>query len=913
MAKIRVYELAKELGLDNKDVLARLRDMKVPVKSHMSVVPEDKIQQIKKGIKEAQKVKPKGGIEEKRVAKGVIRRRSRPSIEQETKEPEEKAARMDLQTLKQAAKRARREEEEETAKPEQEVLEEIPKEWAEEEEEKAPKKKKTAKKKAAAKKKKKEEKEPAEKAAKPKKKAATKKTAAAAPEKPAEEEAEAPAPQKKKPAGPRRIYMRPSIRKTARAAEGEPLPMPGREPPPRPESPQDEPAARLAEEPAAKKKKKKKKKPRKEEEAEADIYMEPPKKRLRRKIAFKMQSGMEGMEMADIEQMYMPSKKKITSKKKTAKKTEITTPKALKRVVKMGEFISPPELARQMGVKLTDIKNLMKKEGVELENNRLDADSAGVLASHYQYEVSQELFDERKVLGLEELYQKTLNPRPRPPVVTVMGHVDHGKTSLLDAIRKTRVTESEAGAITQHIGASMVQTKNGTVTFIDTPGHEAFTAMRMRGARVTDIVVLVVAADDGIMPQTVEAANHAKAAGAPIIVAINKIDLPDANPQAVKQRLMEIELTPEDWGGDTMVVECSAKSGEGLADLLESILLQAEVLELAADPEAPLEGVVIESRLDKGRGPVATVIVKQGALKRGDVIIAGAHYGKARAMQDDKGNQIKQAGPGTAVEIMGLSGVPEPGETVLPAADEKRAREVAQHRAALAREKEADKEAGRAKVSLEDLMARLEGREVQELNLVLKADTNGSLEAIRESTEKLSGDEVKVAVLHTGVGNVTENDVLLASASEAVIIGFSIKVEAGASKLSQTEGVQIKTYDVIYELIDDLKASLKGMLKPVYKENLLGKAEVRKVFRVAKVGAVAGSYVIEGAVKRNAKARVRRNGDTVYTGKIKSLKREQEDAREVLQGLECGIGLENFNEVQEGDTIEVFEMTEVPR
>ena len=499
--------------------------------------------------------------------------------------------------------------------------------------------------------------------------------------------------------------------------------------------------------------------------------------------------------------------------------------------------------------------------------------------------------------------------KTRPPIVTVMGHVDHGKTSLLDTIRKTKVTEEEAGAITQHIGASAVETSSGKITFVDTPGHEAFTTMRARGAEVTDIVVLVVAADDGIMPQTKEAASHARAAGVPIIVAINKIDLPAANVDNVKQRLSEIELTPEEWGGETMVVECSAKTGQGVPDLLETILLQAEILELSADPDVPGKGFVIESRLDKGRGAVATIVVMEGTFRRGDNILCGTDIGRMRAMLDDNGKPIKEAGPSMPIEIMGLSGVAEAGEVIQVVKDEKKAKIIIDHRKDLIREKEAP--TAPVKVSLEDLMARLEEGEIQDLNLIIKADTHGSSEAIKQSVEKLSNDEVRVQVIHLGVGNITENDVLLASASSAVIIGFGIKSEGKARKLAERESIQIRTYDIIYNLIDDVKASLEGMLKPTFEENVFGKAQVRKVFRITKIGVVAGSYVSEGVIRRNLRARLLRNDEIVFVGKFKSLKRLQDDVREVSQGLECGISIEGFNDIEEGDIIEAFDMTEI--
>ncbi len=972
MAKVRVYELAKELGLDNKEIMAKLRTLKIPVKSHMSVVPDEELDRVKSSLSGSEQEESVGGMEEKRVAKRVIRRRARPKAEAE-EEPEE--PKMDLNALKQTAKKPRREQDESTAaKPEQEILDEIPEEWTEEEkpagETKAkkapPKRKKTAAKaqKAEPAKKQAEEKETAtEKEAVPKKTAkkaakprpesktrATEKTAegqepeqqsfqpevkepepekeprkrrtpkAEAPEresvsdeKAKEKAQEKPLPEPKSaPPAERKVYIKPHIRRTARAPEGEPLPVPGQEMEQKPETPVVEVAEEKTEAKETKKKKKKKKKKSAEEGAAPVAFEEAaPRKKLRRKVAFKVQKGMEGMEMADVEQMYMPSKRKAATKKKAAQKTKITTPKAQKRIVRMGETITVAELAKQLGVKSKEIIKLLSREGLKAnEDYPLDADTTGLVTTAYDYEVEQEVFDESKILAGEE-EQKEEFLEPRPPVVTVMGHVDHGKTSLLDRIRKTNVTEGEAGAITQHIGASVVETTSGTITFIDTPGHEAFTSMRARGAQVTDIVVLVVAADDGIMPQTKEAANHSKAAGVPMIVAINKIDVPNANTQVVKQRLSELGLTPEEWGGETQVVECSAKTGEGMPELLESILLQAEILELQADRQQPGKGLVIESRLDKGKGPVATVVVQEGTLKQGAPVLCGVHYGKVRAMIDDRGKQVKEAAPSFPVEIMGMPGVPEPGEPFLSLDDEKKAKTVADHRVEKQRAK-SEEEAAPGKVSLEELMAQLEEGEVQELKLILKTDTHGTAEAIKSSVEKMSNPEVKVSVIHQGVGNINENDVLLASASNAVILGFTVKTEAKARNLAEQEGVQIRDYNIIYNLLDDVKASVQGMLKPVYEEQVIGKAEVRKVFRITKVGAVAGSYVMEGKIKRNARARVIRDSDVVYNGKLISLKRVADDVREVNQGYECGIGLENFNDVQEGDIIEAYVMEESP-
>ena len=904
MAKIRVYELAKELGLDNKEILVKLRALKIVVKSHMSVLLDEDVEKVRASLSEPSVVSSAGGVEEKRVARGVIRRRT-VAAPKEAADEEKDQPKVDLGSLKQGAKRVRREDEEHVAKPMPELAE-IPKEWEVEEEEKAAKlKKKAARpKKAAARKESEEEAAPAAAEARPAGEAPAPEAApepAAAAAAPAGEPAPEPGVEKKVPKGPRKIYIKPSLRRTARAVEGEPLPIPGQQAP--------APGAEEAGEDAGKKKKKKKGKQAEEQAPATDRFEEAvPKKKLRRKIAFKQQRGTEGMEIADVEQMYHPSRKKVTGKKKVQKKTVITTPKAAKRIIRMGESITAAELARQLETKEHEILRALEKEGVAAKDRTLDADTAGIIAGNYNYEIVQEVFDEDKIIGAS-VPSAPEKLTPRPPVVTVMGHVDHGKTSLLDAIRKTRVTEQEAGAITQHIGASMVELGSGRITFIDTPGHEAFTAMRARGAKVTDLVVLVVAADDGIMPQTVEAANHAKAAQVPIIVAINKVDLPAAKPNVVKQRLAEIGIAVEGWGGETLAIECSAKTGQGVPDLLEAIILQAELLELKADPDRPARGFVIESRLDKGRGPVATIIVQEGTLRRGSVILCGTLYGKVRAMLDDRGNPVSKAGPSVPVEIMGLSEVPEPGVQIIVMDDDRKAKLVAEHRLAKLKGEKAQTQAP-AKVSLEDLMARLREGEIQQLNLILKTDTQGSSEAIRAAAEKLSRDEIKVQVLHGGVGNITENDVLLASASNAVIMGFQVKVEGTARKIAEQEGVQIRTYDIIYNLLDDVQASLIGMLKPVFEEKILGKAEVRKVFRVSKVGAVAGSYVTDGLVRRGASIRVIRAGETVFTGRIKSLKRVTEDVREVNQGLECGISIENFSKVEEGDVIEAYEVSE---
>jgi len=500
---------------------------------------------------------------------------------------------------------------------------------------------------------------------------------------------------------------------------------------------------------------------------------------------------------------------------------------------------------------------------------------------------------------------------PRPPVVTVMGHVDHGKTSLLDAIRETKVTAGEAGGITQHIGASTVEWQGKRIVFLDTPGHEAFTALRARGARLTDIAVLVVAADDGVMPQTVEAINHARAAEVPILVALNKIDKPNALPDRVKKQLSELGLTAEDWGGDTVVVPVSAKERTGINDLLDMILLMAEMAELRADPSRRAKGIVIETRLDRGLGPVASVLVQTGTLRVGDPILCGTAFGRVRAMVDDRGERLDEAGPSTPVEVVGLDEVPEAGDVLLALADEKMAREMAANRDE--RRRQAELGEARPTASLDDLFKDLREGERKQLNLVLKADVQGSLEALRQSFEKLEEPEVGLSVIHTGVGGVTESDVMLAAASDAIIIAFNVTPDAGARQAAEQRHVDIRTYRVIYEAISDVTAAIKGLRAPTYREVVLGHAEVRQLFKVPKVGTVAGCYVTDGKIARRSKIRVVRDGVIVHEGAIASLKHVKDDVRDISAGFECGIGLENYQDIKEGDILEAFAMEEVPR
>lgn len=498
----------------------------------------------------------------------------------------------------------------------------------------------------------------------------------------------------------------------------------------------------------------------------------------------------------------------------------------------------------------------------------------------------------------------------RPPVVTVMGHVDHGKTSLLDSIRRARVASGEAGGITQHIGAYHVETPKGVVTFLDTPGHEAFTAMRARGSRVTDLVILVVAADDGVMPQTIEAISHAKAAGVPLIVALNKIDKPEANPARVKQELLKHEVVAEEYGGDAMFVEVSAKTGKGIDALLDAILLQAEVLELRAPHDAPAKGVVIEARLDKGRGPVATVLVKSGTLKKGDILLAGAVFGRVRAMLDENGTNVNSAGPSIPVEVQGLADVPAAGEDVMVLNDERKAREIALFRQGKFRDVKLAKQQA---AKLENAFEQMAEGDVKSLALIIKADVQGSYEGLAHALGKLSTDEVKVNVVHSGVGGITESDVNLALASKAVVIGFNTRADVAARKLLETSGVQVRYYNIIYEAVDDVKSALSGMLAPEKKETTLGLVDIRNVFKISKVGTVAGCFVLDGIVKRSSAVRLIRGGVVIHTGELDSLKRFKDDVREVKAGFECGLSLKNYNDIEVGDQLEVFEVVEVAR
>lgn len=582
------------------------------------------------------------------------------------------------------------------------------------------------------------------------------------------------------------------------------------------------------------------------------------------------------------------------------------------KTIVLPETITIKELAEKMKMQPSVIvKKLFLQGTVVTINQEVDYDKAEEIAMEFDILCEKE----EKVDVIEELLREDEEDEKdmteRPPVVCVMGHVDHGKTSLLDAIRQTHVTAKEAGGITQHIGAYVVEKNGQRITFLDTPGHEAFTAMRMRGAKSTDIAILVVAADDGVMPQTVEAINHAKAAGVEIIVAVNKIDKPSANVEKVKQELIEYELVAEDWGGSTVFVPVSAHTGEGIEELLEMILLTSEVKELKANPNRRARGLIIEAELDKGKGPVATVLVQKGTLHVGDPVACGSCYGKVRAMMDDKGRRVKEAGPSTPVEILGLNDVPNAGEVFVATENEKEARSFAE--TFISEGKNKLIEDTKAKLSLDDLFSQIKAGNVKELPLIIKADVQGSVEAVKQSLTKLSNEEVMVKVIHGGVGAINESDVNLAAASNAIIIGFNVRPDATAKSISEREKVDVRLYRVIYQAIEDVEAAMKGMLDPIFEEQVIGHAVVRQTFKASGVGTIAGSYVLDGKFQRGCKARITRNGEQIFDGNLASLKRFKDDVKEVASGYECGLVFEKFNDLQEDDMIEAYAMVEVPR
>jgi translation initiation factor IF-2 len=636
----------------------------------------------------------------------------------------------------------------------------------------------------------------------------------------------------------------------------------------------------------------------------------PAKSGRHKRRVVKKQDVLEFREQ-DLRSGRIPRKKRALPGKEQ-RKTEITVPRASKRVIKISEVVTVGDLSREMGVKAGDvIKKLMSMGMMATINQVLDADTATLIANEFDHQVENVAFDADSALEVEHHIEEEESAlEPRPPVITIMGHVDHGKTSLLDAIRSANVTAQEHGGITQHIGAYHVQVDGRSVTFLDTPGHEAFTSMRARGAKVTDIVVLVVAADDGVMPQTVEAINHARAAEVPIVVAVNKMDRPDADLERVKRGLAEYGLAAEDWGGDTVFAPVSAKTHDGIPHLLEMLLLQADILELKANPEKLARGTIVEAKLDRGRGSVATVLVQEGTLHVGDAFVCGVFHGKVRAMIDDNGRKVDIAPPSFPIEILGLQGVPQAGDAFVAVADESKARQVAEFRQGKQRETELVKS---SKVSLEELYDQIKTGDVKELRVVLKADVQGSVEALSDALGRMSNNEVKLRVIHGSVGGITESDIMLAAASNAIVIGFNVRPESKGAALAAREGVDVRLYTIIYEVVADIRAAMEGLLEPTFREQIHGRVEIRQTFNIQGVGTIAGCYVTEGKIQRGYSIRLTRDQVVVHEGKLASLKRFKDDVREVAAGYECGLSIEGFQDIKQGDVIEAYERIPVVR
>ncbi|WDN88137.1 translation initiation factor IF-2 [Desulfosarcina sp. BuS5] len=875
MAKTRVYELARDLNMANKDLLDRIKSLDISVKSHMASLDDDLVVMIKANILE----KKQTDLEVTRVKPTVIRRRRKVAEKKPIKEPPEP------ETLPEQVIHA--EEPVKTDLPEPDKKTEEKKDLmlkTEEKEDLLLKEEKTVepvhKKETITTEPLIEEpvkavKTPDRKVKKPVKKLKT-------------EKKETPAKIIHLPA--------PSLQK----APEETKPVTGK--------PKSDIKSSIKTRTTETKPDKTKKKENKQQEKVAADQGRKEKHWSKKKISFRRKEVVEGKALFTGKKRAQKGKKGVHNKKTTpALKTHITTPKAIKRRIKIDDAITLSELAKRMGIKANDmIAQLMTLGIMATVNQTIDFDTAALIASEFNYEIEKASFEEDTILRVKG--DDTGNLVARPPVVTIMGHVDHGKTSLLDVIRKTSVTDAEAGGITQHIGAYHVKTDKGHIVFLDTPGHEAFTAMRSRGASITDIVILVVAADDGVMPQTIEAINHSKVADVPIIVAINKIDKPDADPDRVQRELAESGLVPEDWGGDTIFVNVSAKHNQGIGNLLEMVLLQAEVLELKANPDKLASGHVVEAKLDSGRGAVATILVQQGTLKTGDPVVCGIHYGKVRAMLNDRGKIEKTAGPSIPVGITGLSGVPNAGDELIALSDEKDAKHVSAHRIRKQRAKELAKS---GRLSLEKLYEKMQKGKVSKLNLIIKADVQGSIEAIEDSLTKLSNQEVKINIIHSATGTVVESDISLAAVSDAIIIGFNVRPNIKIESLAGEEHVDMRFYNIIYNVINDIKGAISGMMASTFKEHIHGRAEIREVYHIPKVGTIAGSYVTDGKIERGELVRLLREGIITYEGKIASLRRFKDDVKEVSSGYECGIGIENYNDIKTGDTIECYHLEEI--
>ncbi|HET6613448.1 MAG TPA: translation initiation factor IF-2 [Kofleriaceae bacterium] len=913
-AKMRVYEIAREIGLPNKELIAKIRALGLEVNNHMSSLEQDDVLRVKRSL-ERDRI---ANTVTKRLSSTVLRRRSRGG----------KAARP---AASEAASLAAGEVE---SAPPRTVAPPVPQVRRRPQPEVVPEPVKPKPEAAIAK----AEPAPAEPPRPPEKPAPAEVAPAAAAPEAAEPEPEATKPERKQAPvvvkGPRIVDL-PGHAAAPRPAPAKPQPAP----PPSPTGATPQTLADVAgqarsrfeaeleraraqarerdeeRDRRAREKKMSEAEQRPEGRPEVGSIINLPTTRI--KITERAPSGRNAPGQGQVRGLFArqnmrggrrPDRRKKVMKK-GGKSTQITTPAEHKRVIRMEDTITVADLARNMGIKSSEV--LKKLWGMGMMgttiNASIDHDTAQLLSSEFGYEVQNVAFKEAAVFDHKPDTDEDLESRS--PVITVMGHVDHGKTSLLDQIRKSRITAGEAGGITQHIGAYRVPAGegHGDLVFIDTPGHAAFTEMRARGAQITDIVVLVVAADDGAMPQTIEALNHAKDAKVNVVVAVNKIDLPNAQPERIRQQLADHGLIPEEWGGDTMYIDVSAQKGEGIDKLLDAIAVNAELLELRANPEKPAVGVVVEARLDRARGPIATVLIQEGTLRAGDIIVVGEHMGRVRALLDDRGGSVAAAGPSMPVEILGIDGVPDAGEVVNATEDEKKAKQVVEYRRQIKRKKEL---ATTGAVSLESLMERIHEGESKELKVVVKADVHGSAEALKQALINLSTDKVAVNVIQAGVGGITETDVNFAKASGAIVVGFHVRPAGKAAKVAEKEGVEIKLYDIIYEALDEVKAAMAGLLAPVKREHGIGKAEVRETFTIPKVGVVAGSMVTEGKILRKSFLRVVRDAVQVYEGKVGSLRRFKEDTGEVAMGYECGIMVEGFNDVRVGDIIEAYEIIE---
>lgn len=858
MEKIRIYELARDLNMENKILLEKIGEMDIPVKSHMSSLDDETVAIIKAGLLGIKLHE----IEVTRIKPTIIRKRKK-VVKKEAVHDE--AA---------SAPETHAEEPVETAPKEKESLKEIPiekdlPEKISEAEELSQKKEHRPEQPIEIKK------PPVLKKPKPKKVLKKRKK-------------ETPAKIIKLPVTPKKTTP---VEKPKKKVEEAVLP--------------EKPAVELKTVPEEIPEKDIKKGKQKKKIKEVIIK---DKKFFKKKISFRRKEVVEGKALYDEGRVRGRKGRKGAKRKvATGQKTQITTPKAIKRRIKIDDTIMLSDLAKRMGVKANEmIAKLMSLGVMATVNQTIDFDTATLVSAEFDYDLGKASFEEEAILKVVK--DESGAEVERPPVVTIMGHVDHGKTSLLDVLRKSKITENEAGGITQHIGAYNVSTDKGQIIFLDTPGHEAFTAMRARGAKVTDLVVLVVAADDGVMPQTIEAINHSKAANVPIIVAINKIDKANAEPERVQRQLAEVGLTPEEWGGDTIFVNVSAKENQGINEMLEMILLQAELMELTANPEKLARGHVIEAKLDPGRGPVATVLIQEGTLKAGGSVVCGIHHGKLRALLNDMGAYVNEAGPSMPVEIIGLSGVPMAGDEFIALSEEKDAKQISLHRIQQQRSKELAKT---SKLSLEKLYEQIQEGEVKDLNLIIKADVHGSIEALSDSLIKLSNDEVRINVVHSGTGTITESDISLASVSNAIIIGFNVRPASKVLALANEENVSIRFYNIIYNIIKDIKDAILGMMSSTFIERTLGRAEVRELFQVPKVGNIAGCYVSEGKIERGRLLRLLRDGVVCYEGKNSSLRRFKDDVKEVQSGFECGIGIENYNDIKIGDIIECYYLEEI--